>query len=68
MLSWDIYILHCTDEAQKAETVLSAVIYIYIYIYIYIADNNCARSLVLWSEHCGMTELYHMRGTLEVVL
>ena len=26
---------HCTDEAQKAETVLSAVIYIYIYIYIY---------------------------------
>ena len=27
---------HCTDEAQKAETVLSAVSYIYIYIYIYI--------------------------------
>ena len=27
---------HCTDEAQKAETVLSAVIYIYIYICIYI--------------------------------
>ena len=27
---------HCTDEAQKAETVLSAVRYIYIYIYIYI--------------------------------
>ena len=26
---------HCTDEAQKAETVLSAVNYIYIYIYIY---------------------------------
>ena len=26
---------HCTDEAQKAETVLSAVIYIYIYIYIF---------------------------------
>ena len=25
---------HCTDEAQKAETVLSAVSYIYIYIYI----------------------------------
>ena len=24
---------HCTDEAQKAETVLSAVIYIYINIY-----------------------------------
>ena len=23
---------HCTDEAQKAETVLSAVIYIYIYL------------------------------------
>ena len=27
---------HCTDEAQKAETVLSAVSYSYIYIYIYI--------------------------------
>ena len=27
---------HCTDEAQKAETVLSAVMYVYIYIYIYI--------------------------------
>ena len=27
---------HCTDEAQKAETVLSAVIYIYIYIYLYL--------------------------------
>ena len=25
---------HCTDEAQKAETVLSAVIYIYIHIYV----------------------------------
>ena len=24
---------HCTDEAQNAETVLSAVIYIYLYIY-----------------------------------
>ena len=26
-----IYIKHCTDEAQKAETVLSAVSYIYSY-------------------------------------
>ena len=26
--------LHCTDEAQQAETVLSAVLSIYIYIYI----------------------------------
>ena len=31
-----IYIYqHCTDEAQKAETVLSTVRYRYIYIYIY---------------------------------
>ena len=28
--------MRCTDEAQKAETVLSAVTYIYIYIYTYI--------------------------------
>ena len=27
---------HCTDEAQKAKTVLSAVSYIVIYIYIYV--------------------------------
>ena len=26
--------LHCTDEAQQAETVLSTVLSIYIYIYI----------------------------------
>ena len=38
---------HCTDEAQKAETVLTAVIYIYIYIYIcmyvavLISDRRC---------------------------
>ena len=31
---------HCTDEAQKAETVLSAVISIYIYIYIYVSHKN----------------------------
>ena len=31
---------HCTDEAQKAETVLSAVIYIYIYIYIYLLKTQ----------------------------
>ena len=31
---------HCTDEAQKAETVLSAVSYIYIYIYIYIYNST----------------------------
>ena len=27
---------HCTDEAQRAETILQLVIYIYIYMYIYI--------------------------------
>ena len=37
-------------------------------IYICIYTSNCARSLVLWFQHCGMTELYHMRWTLEVVL
>ena len=31
---------HCTDEAQKAETVLSAVIYIYIYIHICILGGS----------------------------
>ena len=32
---------HCTDEAQKVETVLSAVSYIHIYIYIYICMYVC---------------------------
>ena len=31
---------HCTDEAQKAETVLSAVNYIYLYIYISLVHLN----------------------------
>ena len=30
---------HCTDEAQKAETVLFAVSYIYIYMYIFKHEN-----------------------------
>ena len=37
---------HCTDEAQKAETVLSAVIHIYIYIYIYILLTKCEVKMV----------------------
>ena len=37
---------HCTDEAQKAETVLSAVIYIYIFIIHQIF--SLARD---WSKH-----------------
>ena len=37
---------HCTDEAQKAETVLSAVIYIYIYIYIYIHIHPFTKTLL----------------------
>ena len=41
---------------QNARKLLSTDLVNYIYI------------LVLWFEHCGMTELYHMRGTLEVVL
>ena len=32
--------LHCTDEAQQAETVLSTVLSIYIYIYIYNVELN----------------------------
>ena len=35
---------HCTDEAQKAETVLSAVSYIYIYIYKRVDLQNCFQS------------------------
>ena len=32
--------LHCNDEAQQAETVLSAVLSIYIYIFMYISKNQ----------------------------
>ena len=37
---------HCTDEAQKAETVLSAVSYIYIYRYIYTHIHTYIRTWV----------------------
>ena len=40
---------HCTDEAQKAETVLSAVIYIYNYIYIQMKVSRGTR-IVLDNE------------------
>ena len=41
---------HCTDEAQKAETVLSAVRYIYIiYIYIYTVYNRNKNNFRLFS-------------------
>ena len=46
--------IYIYDEAQKAETVLSAVSYIYIYIYIYLwhglDDSTCVRSpgVAIW--------------------
>ena len=43
---------HCTDEAQKAETVLSAVSYIYIYIYIYIYMFHGLELLVFFFVLC----------------
>ena len=55
--------IHFTHKHVRV-TMLFSLYLTKIYIIIYI----CARSLVLWFEHCGMTELYHMRGTLEVVL
>ena len=51
---------HCTDDAQKAETVLSAVSYTYIYIYIFFLNllflydflyfflQHLCRSLKIW--------------------
>ena len=32
---------HCTDEAHKAKTVLSAISYIYVNIYIYFLFSFC---------------------------
>ena len=47
---------HCTDEAQKAETVLSAVSYIYKYIYIYIYMGKkvvrFAETMCVFSSKC----------------
>ena len=42
---------HCTDEAQKAETVLSAV-YIYIYIYIVYVIESAAYGVIFTSCLC----------------
>ena len=64
---------HCTDEAQKAETVLSAVnYYIYIYIYIYIdialwCKNQIEHSI--WDEsllfsNCARSLEYSSSSTL----
>ena len=41
---------HCTDEAQKAETVLSAVSYIYIYIYIFAELDYLVKDIYCYSE------------------
>ena len=70
---------HCTDEAQKAETVLSAVIYIYIYIALWCKNqiehsiwdesllfSNCARSLEYSSSSTLAGLSYHICGKLEV--
>ena len=45
---------YCTDEAQKAETVLSAVSYIYTYIFIwhtsiYMCADHFHTSTIQWS-------------------
>ena len=47
--------LHCTDEAQQAETDLSAVLSIYIYIYIYIKENWRAAGLEPTTSATGRT-------------
>ena len=55
---------HCTDEAQKAETVLSAVIYIYIYIYIenrWRAESNIY-SIVKKPPQNKRLEIVHLAG------
>ena len=62
---------HCTDEAQKAETVLSAVIYryiyinIYIYIYIYISISiSTALMRPRWpEEYCPQFVIYIYKHT-----
>ena len=43
---------HCTDEAQRVETVLSAVIYIYIYIYIY-SSNEPTEAAITTDQRKG---------------
>ena len=54
---------HCTDEAHKAETVLSAVGYIYIYIYIYI---SCAEILEVGKNFFAASSVEKMSRFEEV--
>ena len=49
--------LHCTDEAQQADTVLSGVLSIYIYIYIYIYMNGKNASTRTRTEILQLTRL-----------
>ena len=53
---------HCTDEAQKAETVLSAVSYIYIYIYIYIFTYFQKRAIENIYIRCIYLFFSHQKG------
>ena len=55
---------HCTDEAQKAETVLSAVIYIYIYIYIYIATVTKSTATRITTSDLSQENALHKMKTL----
>ena len=47
---------HCTDEAQKDESVVSAVIYMYMYVcmyvYIYITADTTVSALWASSVQC----------------
>ena len=51
--------LHCTDEAQQAETVLSAVLYIYIFIYLkrLLADTFLSNRRT--AAHVIRVEIFH---------
>ena len=69
-------IQHCTDEAQKAEAVLSAVIYIFIYIkYIYGGGKQINYRLITTRLFRGRSlirgfnenKLYHRLYTIQFV-
>ena len=55
---------HCTDEAQKAETVLSAVMYLTLFKHFFVRVSSVALAAI----NCGSASLLSSRAVLPLVV
>ena len=57
--------LHCTDEAQQAETVLSAILSIYIYsIHVYISSDDFRVDGIMCAGSPSLSHLFFEDGAM----